>query len=101
MMREKRRYLLVRSTMGIQDMQRRDFEQELYREMLRSIGEYSYFRSNPKIVKYLDSCNFIMKCNLAKYGETIIALTFIKRISGREVGFYTLKSSGTIRALMK
>jgi len=101
MMREKRRYLLVRQSEPIADVSRRDFESELYKELLHNIGEVSYFRANPKIVKFVSDSDFILKCNLAKYKETIVALTFIKRMSGREIGLYTLKSSGTISALIK
>ncbi len=99
MMREKRRYLLVESTLEIVETARRDFELELYRELLHSIGELSYFKANPKIIKYIDRNRFVLKCNLVRYKETILALTFIKRIAGRDVGFYTLNSSGTIKAL--
>lgn len=100
-MREKHRYLLVRTTMEVGESLIREFDQELYRELLRSIGEYSYFRANPKVVKHIDNRTFVLKCSLAKCRETIIALTFIKRIAGKEIGFYTLNSSGTIKALMK
>lgn len=99
MMREKRRYLLVESTIEIQESSTRHFEQALYNALLHNIGETSYFRANPKIIKYLDSKRFILKCNLVKYKETINALTFIKSLNGKEVGFYTLNASGTIRAL--
>jgi RNase P/RNase MRP subunit POP5 len=101
MMREKRRYLLVESTLEIAEGARKEFEVELFRELLHQIGETSYFRANPKIMKFTGSNKFILKCNLVKYKETVLALSFIKRISGKEVGFYTLNASGTILALEK
>lgn len=101
MMREKRRYLLVCSAIGIEDSSKREFEQELYKELLHNIGEVSYFRANPKIIKFIGSDRFVLKCNLAKYKETIVALTFIKRMLGRETGLYTIRASGTISALLK
>jgi RNase P/RNase MRP subunit POP5 len=101
MMREKRRYILVESTIEIGEIARRDFEFELYKELLHTIGELNYFRANPKVIKYIRGNQFVLKCSLAKYKETILALTFIKRIAGKEVGFYTIGASGTIRALQK
>ncbi len=100
MMREKRRYLLVESTMEIAEGSKTDFEIELYNELLHNIGEINYFRANPKIMKYIDGRKFILKCNLAKYKETLNALTFIKSLNGKETAFYTLNASGTIRALV-
>ncbi len=101
MMREKRRYLLVESTLEVPEAARREFELELYKELMHNIGEVSYFKSNPKIVKYISGSRFVLKCSLLKYKETLIALTFIKRIGGKEVGFYTINASGTIKALLK
>jgi RNase P/RNase MRP subunit POP5 len=101
MMREKRRYILVESTIDIPEAERRRFEIELFKELLHNIGEIEYFKANPKILKYLDTNKFVLKCNLVKYKETIIALSFIKRLFDREVGFYTLYASGTIHALEK
>lgn len=100
-MRDKRRYLLVESAIEFSESSRRDLEQELYRELLHNIGEVNYFKANPKIIKYIDNKRFILKCSLEKYRETTLALTFIKRLNGKEAGFYTLNASGTIKALMK
>ena len=101
MMREKRRYLLVETSMDIAEASRREFEGELFRELLHQIGEISYFKANPKIMKFTSSNRFVLKCNLAKYKETVLALTFIKRLSVKEICFYTLNASGTILALEK
>ena len=101
MMREKRRYLLVESTMEVAESARREFELELCKELLHNIGEIAYFRANPKIMKFIGGNKFVLKCNLVKYKETVLALTFIKRIGGREIGLYTLNASGTILALEK
>jgi RNase P/RNase MRP subunit POP5 len=101
MMREKHRYILVQSTAEIDMQSRHTFEHELFKELLHNIGEVSYYRANPKIMKYLDNRKFILKCNLVKYKETLLALTFIKSINKKEMGFYTLNASGTIKALTK
>jgi len=100
-MREKRRYILVESTVEVAEAARKQFEHDLFKELLHNIGEISYFRANPKIMKYIDGKKFILKCNLAMYKETIVALTFTKRIGSQDIGFYTLNASGTIKALGK
>jgi RNase P/RNase MRP subunit POP5 len=100
MIKEKRRYILIESTADI-DLQDKNFEFEFYKELLHNIGEINYYRANPKIMRYVSSKRFILKCSLARYRETILAVTFIKRVNGREMGFYTINASGTIAALMK
>ena len=101
MMREKRRYLLVESVSGINENFRKEFELSFLNQLLHNLGEIEYFKANPKIIKYVNSRQFILKCSLAKYRETINAITFIKRLNDREAGFYTLNASGTMRALGK
>lgn len=100
-MREKRRYILVESTLEFIGDSRKEFEAELSKRLLHSIGEISYFRANPRIVRFVSGKRFIMRCSLAKYKETVTALTFIKNVSGRDAGLYTIGASGTISALMK
>lgn len=101
MMRDKRRYILVESTTEIIESSKRDFENSFYRELLHNLGEINYFRANPKIVKFVGNKRFILKCSLAQYKETINAMTFIKHLNSKEIGFYTLNASGTISALTK
>lgn len=50
-------------------------------------------------MKHIGSRRFILRCNLAMYKDTIIALAFMKRLAGKEIAFYTLNASGTIKAL--
>jgi RNase P/RNase MRP subunit POP5 len=99
-MRDKRRYILVEASSEI-GADRKEFESLFYSELIHNIGETEYFRANPKIIRFIDDRRFILKCGLSKYKETIVSLSFIKRIGKNEVGFYTLGSSGTIRALLK
>jgi RNase P/RNase MRP subunit POP5 len=101
MMREKRRYILVESTLEISESTQREFEVELFKELLHNIGEATYFKAHPKIMKFVSGNRFVLKCTLAKYKEVVVALTFIKRLGGKEIGFYTLNASGTILALEK
>lgn len=101
MMREKRRYILVETTIEVGESSRKEFETNLFKELLHSIGEVTYFRANPKIIKFVRGRRFILKCSLSKYKDTMVALSFIKRIGGKDAAFYTLNASGTIKALLK
>ena len=101
MMHEKRRYVLVESTMPIPESYRKEFEDLIYRELMRNIGEISYFKAAPKIIKYIGTNMFVLKCSLSKYNEIITALAFIKSIGSNETAFYTINGSGTIKALLK
>jgi len=101
MMRPKSRYILVESSVQIEAANAQQFERQLYEALLRSIGELSYHEANPRIMKFLNERQFILKCGLQGYKSTILALSMIKRLEGAEIAFYTIKSSGTIRALLK
>jgi RNase P/RNase MRP subunit POP5 len=101
MMRRKIRYVLVESTAPIPEASRSQFEYQLYRALLRAIGEISYHKANPKIIKFLEGNTFVLRCNLEGYRSTLLALSFVKKLEEKEASFYTLKSSGTIKALLK
>ncbi len=100
MMREKRRYLLVMSTNDIAQGTEKVFEVGLYNAIQKEMGNL-YFKANPKIVKYIDEKKFVLRVGLDGYKIAIASLAFVKSVNDREIGIYTLKSSGTIRALLK
>ena len=100
MMRDKKRYLLVETTAKIEG-DPKSFGAMLYREIIRCIGESSYHRVNPRLVKLIGENHFIIKSSLEGTGQLILALALIKRIGDTDTAFYTLKSSGTIKALGK
>ena len=96
---EKRRYLLVKSTADLDMREGGSFAHDFLKELLHNIGEVNYHSANPRIMKYMGGNQFVLRCNLERYRDTLIALTFMKRVGGVETGFYTLNASGTIRAL--
>lgn len=99
MMRDKRRYVLVMSSRTVAEQERKRFEAELYAAMMGQLGEAEYFRANPKVVKFIGRDSFVLKVMLDRYEQSIVALTLVKSVGGKPIGLYTLKSSGTIRAL--
>jgi len=98
MMRDKKRYILVETTARI-NWEPKEFGTALYREIIRCIGESSYHKVNPRLIKLVGDNRFIIKSDLAGTGQLILAFALMKRIGETETAFYTLKSSGTIRAL--
>lgn len=101
MMRDKRRYLTIMQSRPVLEAERPSFEASLYSALLTQLGEAEYFKANPKIMKFLDSDRFMLRVSLDRYEQAIVAVTFVKSIGGRPIGLYTLKASGTIKALQK
>ncbi|MCW6160816.1 MAG: hypothetical protein LVQ97_01365 [Candidatus Micrarchaeales archaeon] len=98
-MRIKRRYVMVESALPIGD--REEFKRQFYRELLLVVGELGYHRVNPRIMRFIDDRRFVMKADLEGVSDAIRATALINRIGGQATAFYTLGSSGTIKALTK
>ncbi len=98
-MKDKHRYILVESGVEISDNDIEDFSSGLYSGLMHCIGEANYHRVNPKIVNFVGRNRFIIKSSLSGSGFLIAALALLKRVNSKETYFYTLKTSGTIKAL--
>ncbi|MGC8571942.1 MAG: Rpp14/Pop5 family protein [Candidatus Micrarchaeia archaeon] len=98
-MKDKMRYILVKTTYNIDEDP--EFFKNLNRELMREIGELNYADVNPKLMLVLNDNLFIMKVSLAGFSMLVSALSFIKKINNKQAAFYTIKSSGTIKALIK
>ncbi|MGC8651721.1 MAG: Rpp14/Pop5 family protein [Candidatus Micrarchaeia archaeon] len=96
-MKAKFRYLLVSSSLSIGEMD----EHELSRGLVHYIGASNYFIANPRIFKTVGDHAFIMKVSLRGYSALVLALALMKHISGKECGFFTVYTSGTLKALYK
>lgn len=93
-MREKHRYILVDSTESMEGM-----ENKLYNQLFYTIGSSEYSNVNPKII-FARGRSVLIKCSLQGFSRLVLALTFIKSIDKMPIAFYTIKTSGTIRALL-
>ncbi|MCL4371812.1 Rpp14/Pop5 family protein [Candidatus Marsarchaeota archaeon] len=100
MISEKHRYLLVESTAQISGSSY-DFEKKLKKAIIAVVGQLEYAEVNPRLLNIVDDRHFVVKCNLKGYKRLIVALALIKDMEGLSFGLYTLKSSGTLRALLK
>ena len=99
MMRDKRRYLIVESYRAIDNPD--IFQRRLMAALLQVVGESSFFKLNPKIMKIVDERRFMIRTSLEGMKPLLLALSFITRLDGAETAFYTLGASGTILALEK
>jgi RNase P/RNase MRP subunit POP5 len=100
-MKTKRRYLLVECATAIEERGRAQFERGLFKALLEQMGVLHYQSANPKMVGFVDAHRFVLRASLEGHKEMALALAMIKNLEGAETAFYTLKSSGTIKALMK
>ncbi len=91
-MREKRRYLLVEASEAVAHAH--DFEHALSVQILRCVGELGYHTISPKIVKVASPTLFVIRTRARGLRTLVLALALIKRLDGRHVAFYTLKTSG-------
>jgi RNase P/RNase MRP subunit POP5 len=99
MMRDKQRYVLVEAYPDA-DGYTETFWNQLSDELLRCIGETNYHITNPKFVKFVGKNTFIIRTTVPGAAQVILSLALIKNLNGKEIAFYTLKTSGTIRALL-
>lgn len=96
--RRKLRYVLVEATEGVNLGDPRTTE-DLKRGMLSFLGQLPYFRANPQITAQLNDKVFVISANRGYERNVILALSFIKSLNGKRTGFYTLRTSGTIRSI--
>ncbi len=100
-MKIKRRYLLVECTTATDSKSRQLFERALYNALLGQIGALHYHTINPKIMGFVNDRRFVIRASLEGHKELALALAMIKSLNSTEIAFYTLKSSGTLKALLK
>ncbi|MCL4411473.1 Rpp14/Pop5 family protein [Candidatus Marsarchaeota archaeon] len=98
MMREKRRYVLVETSTPVRGDQD-EFKKRLYISLMDCAGQLGYHRINPHVIGFVGSDMFILRASLEGTPSMVAALAMVKSVAGSEMAFYTLKSSGTLRAL--
>ncbi len=96
-LKRKYRYVLVFSTAALDTRNR---SAAILAELMRFMGELGYSEANPKIVAQYTEKLFVIRTNRGFEGRLILALSFIRTLSGARIGLSTLKTSGTIKSLM-
>ena len=94
----KNRYVLVESSAPL-DTADRTVAERILDALAFEIGALGYVKANPKIVHRASDRLFVLRVNRGHEDNLVLALSFVKRIGDVRVGFYTIKTSGTIRKL--
>lgn len=93
MMRPKHRYILVEST-----VENSQAKASLPRALLAELGTVQYARATPRILEIQG--RIVVRCSLEGFDSMMVALSLIRELDRKKAAFYTLKASGTIKALM-
>lgn len=96
--RKKLRYILVESTRAAR-MKEPHTSDALRNGMLAFMGQLPYFKTNPQVVAQFSDSVFVVSVNRGYERDALLALSFIKDLEGRKLGFYTIRISGTMRSL--
>ncbi|MCL5429893.1 MAG: Rpp14/Pop5 family protein [Candidatus Marsarchaeota archaeon] len=102
-MRDKQRYVLVEMADmegPEKDVNENEFWISFSRELMKCVGEANYHKINPKFVKSVNKKAFVVRSSLEGTSDFVLATSLMKRLDNSDAAFYTLKSSGTIRALL-
>lgn len=96
--RKKLRYILVESCSPVR-MKEMQNSESLKSGMLSFLGQLPYFKANPQVIAQFNESVFVLSVNRGHERSAILALSFIKRLGETPVGFYTIRTSGTVRSL--
>ena len=96
--RRKSRYVLLELTRDV-DMTAKENDHSLKNSLLNYMGEHSYADANPHVMRQ-DGNRVVIRVNRGMERELILATCFIKRIGNVDLGIYSIKTSGSIRALL-
>ena len=97
--RPKNRYLLVESSVPL-DTRDSVLAKRILDALAFEIGAIGYVKANPKMVYQAGDRAFILRMNRGYEDDVVLALSFVKEIGNATVGLYTIRTSGTIRALI-
>jgi RNase P/RNase MRP subunit POP5 len=97
-LRRKLRYVLVEATEDI-DLGNPLVAEELKKRAMEFLGHLPYFKANPQVAAQLNERVFIISMNRGYERNVMLALSFLKNMNGSRIGFYTIRTSGTIRSL--
>lgn len=94
-LKRKTRYILVEASGDIDlEARRTGFEEEL----LDFLGEFAYSYANPRAIRQYNKRVFSLRVNRGFEAQVILSLSFL-RGEDRKMGFYTIKTSGTLKTL--
>lgn len=97
--KHKNRYILVEASEPIMTRSKQ-IDDEIISSVSKELGQIGHVEANPKIVYQFNDSVFIIRANRNYERRVLLALAFIKKLNERNIGFYTIKISGTIRSLI-
>lgn len=95
--RQKNRYIKI-AVSGSVDLAERKFEDAFLNALRSELGSVEYVRANPKIM-YVDDGAFVLRVARGYEDGVVLAVSFVKDVAGRRLGFYTLGISGAVGKL--
>ena len=96
--RRKSRYLLVESSRQL-NLESKEEQRSLAEGIAKVIGESGYMNASPKVMRQVGPKVFIIRAIRGEEPSVILALSFIKQMNNAEIGFYTIRNSGSISKL--
>ncbi|VVB76993.1 Uncharacterised protein [uncultured archaeon] len=96
--KRKLRYVLVEASRSVNLGDERE-ERDLRSRLHGVMGEAAYFRANPRTAAQLSESVFIISVNRGCEKDLGLALSFVKTLGSESVGFWTIKTSGTVKGL--
>ncbi|MEM3415989.1 MAG: Rpp14/Pop5 family protein [Candidatus Micrarchaeaceae archaeon] len=99
-LRKKYRYILAEASASV-NYEVKALDAEMRKSLLPIMGIKSFAQANPHVVKTLSHNSFIIKTARGSEHAIILALAFIKEMHDSEIGIYTLRTSGTIRSILR
>lgn len=96
--RKKLRYILVEASEEVRmdDVRSLDSLKEQFSSFL---GQLPNFKANPQVAAQLNDRVFVVSVNRGYERNAILVLSFIKNLDGKSLGFYTLRTSGSMRSI--
>ncbi|MHB1829931.1 MAG: Rpp14/Pop5 family protein [Candidatus Micrarchaeaceae archaeon] len=97
--RPKNRYVLVEATVPL-DTENKAVSHKIIALLCAEVGALGYVRGHPTIVRRLGDRSFIIRINRGYEGDVALAFSFVKDMDGSPVGFFTLRTSGSMKKLV-
>ncbi len=99
-MRRKRRYVLVESSSSLDVSDRRNYD-ALRDGLCAFLGEPAFASLNLQFMRQVAQNAFILRVSRGTEQDLALALAFVKQVGERQIGMYTISTSGAIRALLE
>lgn len=98
--RRKIRYVLVEASREI-NLGDKATVDGFQRGLDKVLGDLHYADAGPKVVAQYSDRSFVVRVNRGTEDMVVLAMAFMKEINGQPIGFYTIRTSGTIATLAK